>query len=495
MQRQFAYLAHGIAVVLKNKYDITDFCGYVSQRPSFEFLQNQKEIKYTKLILDEDIHKEYEHEPIDLAYLRRLENEYGLPNLWPYLAVDRVLMFNQLVREYPYNTPPYSYEEMLRILQVKAKRIIEFLDKEKPDFLFLSVIGSVGSYLLYSFAKKRGIKTYIVQLTTIKNQYICTEDYRYFTGVQELLQNQKEINIKPESIKQATSFIKEFRRTPHPYYDDSSPTKQHVRRLQQFSFLRPRNLLKILLFLKNYFYQHYHNGESADYSYIGPWNYLRDGIIRKIRNLRGVDDLYDAFDHKKKYAFFPLHYEPEIALLLQAPFMTDQIHTIKQIARSLPVGYYLYVKEHPQMVIFRPRSYYKELKKIPNVRLLNPSIPSFPITQAAELITTITGSVGWEAIIFGKPVITFGDTFYNKLTFVKNCSTFAELPNMIKYQLEEYRYDEDELIKFIAAIFQDSAHINLHDLWQKETSLEKRIKGIVPLADLLADKLGLKRQV
>ena len=74
-------------------------------------------------------------EKLDLDFLKKFEQEYGLPYLWPYLALDRVIMFNLLEREYPYDTPKYTHEEMMRILQVKAKAVIKFLEKEKPNFL------------------------------------------------------------------------------------------------------------------------------------------------------------------------------------------------------------------------------------------------------------------------------------------------------------------------------------------------------------------------
>ena len=97
-QRRFAYIAHCLAITLKEKYGITEFCGYTSLRTSHDFLTNQKEIKYSALIFDEEIHERYKTELLDLAYLNWLERAYGIPNLWPYIAIDRVVMFNQLVR-------------------------------------------------------------------------------------------------------------------------------------------------------------------------------------------------------------------------------------------------------------------------------------------------------------------------------------------------------------------------------------------------------------
>jgi len=67
LQRRFAYAGHAMALTLQKKYGITDFCGYVYLRSSLEFLKSQKEINYAELLLEEDVFKQYENEPLDLA--------------------------------------------------------------------------------------------------------------------------------------------------------------------------------------------------------------------------------------------------------------------------------------------------------------------------------------------------------------------------------------------------------------------------------------------
>lgn len=62
LQRRFAYIGHKMALILKEKYGVNEFCGYVYTRPSFEFLKEQKSINYTSLLLDEDLHETYKSE-------------------------------------------------------------------------------------------------------------------------------------------------------------------------------------------------------------------------------------------------------------------------------------------------------------------------------------------------------------------------------------------------------------------------------------------------
>src|SRR3989344_6414293 len=140
LQRRFAYVGHAMAMVLKEKYGVKDFCAYVELTPSLEFLKSQKEINYSDFLLESDLHNGYRTEKLDLGYLKNLEKEYGLPNLWPYIEIDRTVRHGLFLRDYPYDTPLLTHGEMMRTIQASAKKIIAFLEKEKPDFILFSVI-------------------------------------------------------------------------------------------------------------------------------------------------------------------------------------------------------------------------------------------------------------------------------------------------------------------------------------------------------------------
>ncbi len=493
LQRRFAYIAHNLALWLKEKYGVTDFCGYVYLRSSYDFLKKQSDIQYTSLLLDEDVHKEYHQESVNLGYLCQLEQEYGLPTLWPYITLDRIIMYNQLVREYPYNTPRYTHEEMLRIFQVKARALINFIEREKPEVFIFPNIGGIGALLLYEIAKKKGIKTLVVSPAMVQNLYLFSETYDVFTDVNTIFARNMAGGANRHHQQQAEAFLKDFRNKPQTYHPLITRARQQTSRRRQLQFLAPRALLRSLRWFVHVIYYFITEYKYHDYSFaMQPWFYLIDRIKRKTRNLIGNADLYDPYTPEEDFAFFPLHIEPEVSTLLQAPFFTDQINLIRQIARSLPVHFKLYVKEHPLMVPYRPRRYYREIKKIPNVKLINAATSSFDIISHAKLITTITSTVGWEGIILKKPVITFGDCFYNVLSPITRCRKIEQLPYLIKEKLTAGAPDNDtELINFIAAIFEDSIPLDLQHMWEEETDESNKKRGLEPLADLIAKKLNL----
>ncbi|MDO8564459.1 MAG: hypothetical protein Q7R88_00510, partial [bacterium] len=288
LQRSYAYSGHALAVWLKEKYGVTDFCAYTGLRRVHEFLKSQTDIPYTSLLLDEDVHNRYRDEKLDMEYLRVLEKEYGIPNLWPYLVVDREIMGNQAKREYPYNTPRYTHEEILRILQVTAKAVIEFLDREKPDAVVFSVIGAVPSLLLYHIAKKRNIRIVHILTVSLRDRFAISERYDTFTDAEKIFKNNLASGTKSAYYADAQKILEDFRDAPHPYDPKRSASGQPINRRKQLRFLLPRNLLRSLHWFVRMLYAYVRGDSRDDYTMVNPWHYLIDHTKRKLRNLRGV---------------------------------------------------------------------------------------------------------------------------------------------------------------------------------------------------------------
>jgi hypothetical protein len=183
--------------------------------------------------------------------------------------------------------------------------------------------------------------------------------------------------------------------------------------------------------------------------------------------------------------------------MLYAPRYTDQVHLIKQIARSLPLGMKLYVKEHAAMVGYRKRKYYKEIVRIPNVKLINPQINGLDLVQKAKLLVVISSTSGWEGVLLKKPVITFGDVFYNDIPGVKRCRSFEDLSWLVKEQLENWEHNEDQVVNYVSALLEESVPVDYIDLWLKaETAAEiTENEGIIELAKALAKEVGLADKV
>ncbi len=73
------------------------------------------------------------------------------------------------------------------------------------------------------------------------------------------------------------------------------------------------------------------------------------------------------------------------------------------------------VKEHPEVALGRKRGYLSDLlnrKTIPRVKRLIDDVHVVPLVREAQAVFTVTSQVGFEALLHGKPVYTFGMPFY-----------------------------------------------------------------------------------
>lgn len=496
LQRRFAHIGHVMAVLLQERHHITDFCGYVLDRSSLAFLTNQKDIAYSRLVLEDDIVARYKTEHIDPEYLAYLEKEFGIPNLWPHIIPDRIIRYNLYLRAYPSDVSQYSHEDMIKMVQVTARAIIDFFDTERPNFIFFSVVGNLSSMLLYHIAKKKGIRTILLDSPRIGIQYFLSERYDRSTFLEKTLEQMHALPPQDPRYVKAERFLVDFRKRPRYFLEASvgaDAIMKHFKKsgLKYFSFLLPREFLRSLRWTTSAFIQYFKNPRTDDYIVVKPWHELADKIKRRMRILRGYHNLYDVSPAGESFAYFALHTEPEAYPAVLAPFYVDQVWLAKQIARSLPMHMKLYVKDHPIMLGLRPRSYYKELKKLPNVRLIDPGVSSLELIEKSELVLTISGTSGWEGILLKKPVIVFGPMYYSNLSRVRFCPDITQLPYVVKEQLESYQHNESELIRFIAACSEESVELELVQMWDIEggSAPEKNKDRLVALVDLLAKKL------
>lgn len=114
-----------------------------------------------------------------------------------------------------------------------------------------------------------------------------------------------------------------------------------------------------------------------------------------------------------QYVYFPLHLQPEATTLPVGGAYTDQILVVEALARTLPKGWRVLVKENPkQRFDKRAEGFYRRLASLPSVCLVSRGKDSFDLIKGAEAVATITGTAGWEALCLGRPVLTFGNAFY-----------------------------------------------------------------------------------
>ena len=91
--------------------------------------------------------------------------------------------------------------------------------------------------------------------------------------------------------------------------------------------------------------------------------------------------------------------------------------------RALPAGWAIVFKEHPRtfrnpIAADNPRNIdqFLKLKRASNrLVFVDERLPSKDLIQKSMFVVVACGTAGWEAVVRGKPVTCFGDTWYRRM--------------------------------------------------------------------------------
>jgi Capsule polysaccharide biosynthesis protein len=133
----------------------------------------------------------------------------------------------------------------------------------------------------------------------------------------------------------------------------------------------------------------------------------------------------------RPYCLYALHTQPESSIDVQGSYFSDQIELIRHIARSLPASHVLYVKVHPTDVDGQSLKYYRRIKAIPSVVLVDFSVDSRMLQESASIIFALTGTIAYEAGLLQKSVIVFARNYFNALPTIHHCTDPTALPALV----------------------------------------------------------------
>ena len=147
----------------------------------------------------------------------------------------------------------------------------------------------------------------------------------------------------------------------------------------------------------------------------------------------------------------------------------NQTALIEILSRVLPYGYTLYVREHPHWPKTYPYSYLKKCKAYPNVKLLSPNISIHDVLKGSSGVIVYNSNTGVEALMHGKPVLSFASNLYYKLhPAVIHCTNLYGLGKKLS-QLINIRVDRDDTLRYL----QKMQSVSTNVLMKSETFLSE----------------------
>jgi capsule polysaccharide export protein KpsC/LpsZ len=227
--------------------------------------------------------------------------------------------------------------------------------------------------------------------------------------------------------------------------------------------------------------------------------YLRHNVggLHYIKELkRHYESLTVKPDYKEKYVVLFLHYQPEATTCPIGNIFVDQELCVDMLLKHLPEEYNVYIKEHPSQFyansegqLGRIKETYYDLVKKPRVRLMSTSEVSFDLIEHSEAVATVSGTVGWESIVRGKPTIIFGMTWYEN--YDKGClrvTDDASASRMMSF-INNYSYDENALRAYLASVSQNTIKAYFYKAVHKDKMLVSEAECIDNLSTAIMSQV------
>lgn len=327
------------------------------------------------------------------------------------------------------------------------------VDTEQPEAMFLYAIAGAPATMLALICESRGIKLLTTKSTRLDSLTLLDTQLGARWSIVEEVANLSRsglIDLSAES-EWAKNWLNSFRKAP------SEPTYMERNRQQRaasFAEVASGPISRMM---------HGHNplsNRSAGEVREAAQRQLFD-LTLKARGRRRRSLIRESqsrslhmrdLSNGESFIFFPLHVDPEASTMVYAPYLTDQLYVAEIIAKSIPAGTRLVVKENPAMLGRRPQHFYRQLRRMPNVVLVGSERPGVEWVAQSSATVTITGTAALEAIQLGRPVVILGDSPTLGLgSGVLHQPHLQDLPQTLADAMNLKPVEEEELILFLAS--------------------------------------------
>ncbi len=464
-----------------------EFCLCIYQFSSSKNIRNTSYGKYTLEVMD---HDQLQH----CIYSEELMNSIPPVNRD---ILESMRLYESEVISIIYRWLNLSYTEAKRHYYQHVKFWSWYLKSKKIN-LFIGVVPHETYYsVIYYLCKLMSIKTILLHPLSISNSFTLMSDWRVPDHrvnalTQEYLKspimnqikqwspefadfiNAQELHINPIYMKQAIDKIRKDKLIDFLAYlryalkINVSPLKSIFQLLLKLIYKCNKNL--------NLYVSRLHIHRKIHRK-------IYEGFASLIFELY-YESLCTVLDKKylenEPYIYIPLHYQPECTTLPLGDFFEDQKIMIEWISHSRPKDVWLYVKEHPSQTYevntsrYRYPSFYKDILKIPKVRLVSRRFSSFDLIKSSLCVATITGTATLEALYQEKPVLLFGYHVYQyapgvfPIRTLEDCSTALERICHGRIELQR-----DHFLFYLKALEKNCIQVNWLDVEKNNANKEK----------------------
>lgn len=248
---------------------------------------------------------------------------------------------------------------------------------------------------------------------------------------QPIVRREEVRELDPAERAEVEDFIRDFTRRGEPI---------RPYRSRPIHFARARTLARHLVVRAVW---------DRDNDYLEPVRWSGALAAERVRP-RLAKHLYQPFEADRPFIYFPLHLADDYKLKRMIPHCADQEWVVGQLADALPHGVDLVVKEHPIAVGRYGLRMLKRLRSTTGVRLVDPHTKSQDLISASDAVAVISSTVGLEALLHEKPVLTLGRPYYAGYGVTVDLESFRDLRRLVPAVLD-FQPDGEQVRRLVHA--------------------------------------------
>ncbi len=455
-------------------------------------------------------------------------------NLLNEMAVCESISLNMMERNDSTNS--FSHQERLRHYHSLLKYWLGVLDLLSPDvILFEEEPHAAFDYVLYCLAKKRGIQIILFVRTNFQARMFPVNVFENGSGIIKSEYQKKLSNLGNSIIRNfdfaddIKTFVKKAQSNDHElllqqqFYDQLDrfyeirnkkridAIKGKLKRLSPYLnlFSLMGKISRLPDTLSHLFKVYPYSDQKKKNKSFKESRFRNLDILLTIRKTlkskMSLKKYYETLqtnhpDLQQPYILCALAYQPEKTTSPMAEHFVNQLLMIELVRKAMPPHWKLYVKEHPCQFTwfliygeqYRSAEYYDRIKALPNTELIPIFYNTFPLVDNCKAIATTTGSIGFEAVLRNKPVLTFGYPWFQYCEGIFESGDYTELQKQIKKIENGYIPDQHKVNLFIETIQENSYEgVVGGQTYQKfcgekglpEKNSEEHLKAIITLMD------------
>ena len=451
---------------------------YYNENTYYKF---KEELPDVKLYDVRDICEQYtkglkqKSSPIDLAYLEKIEAEYThFKNLNLQLMSSQE---NTRHYHYRYYWSLTNYDENMYWLQLNYKKILSIFEEFEPDMILDFDNAELQRTIINEIAYRKGIPYITVEYS--KFGYYKYPTFQNTIGIDDYVVKAYEANLKKskEELAESYAYIEDYRKQTTIMNKEFAGTVTSQYERDSLIWI-----LRVMHGKWNYFWNMDITKKNLKikrtnkilYAPSVPYffHYLQVLLLR--RKFMGKNKYFENPVPGEDYVYMPLHLIPESTVFVKASYYVDECSLIEQVSKSLPVGWKLYVKEHQAMLGERGVQFYKKVKELHNVRLVQVNYYHDPKPWIANAkgVVTIVGTTAYEEALLGRKSLLFGDVPFALIDGITRVRSFEDLPELIR------DFGEIDNIHSCAAYLQTMKEIGFEiDLFYLMGKAEKVLAG------------------